>query len=211
MRTTSKAEALERGLRHYFTGKPCRNGHIFKRLTSTGHCLECGRINRNNYYKRNSAKIIKETRLWESKNKENKSKAREYKNKSLKKYWKTSAGKLRRLCSNTSTRLKINKIPKSTRDILLYTPEEFSRYLLKDYQFKSVQEAQDKGYCIDHIVPVSYISSIIDDFELAFKMAMDLKNLRLITISENSSKNNKLSYPEVEITINYLCNKYIEI
>ena len=38
---TSRIEALNKNSNHYFTGVPCRNGHIEKRRTSDGHCLKC--------------------------------------------------------------------------------------------------------------------------------------------------------------------------
>jgi hypothetical protein len=36
----SRAEAKAQGLTHYFTGKPCKNGHVAKRLVA-GACVEC--------------------------------------------------------------------------------------------------------------------------------------------------------------------------
>lgn len=37
--TVRAAEAA--GLKHYFTGKPCKNGHIGKRYVSTWRCVQC--------------------------------------------------------------------------------------------------------------------------------------------------------------------------
>jgi hypothetical protein len=31
------------GLKHYFTGKPCKHGHIAERVARSGRCLECER------------------------------------------------------------------------------------------------------------------------------------------------------------------------
>lgn len=39
----TRREAYEAGSRHYFTGKPCKHGHIDKRFTKTGACVECAR------------------------------------------------------------------------------------------------------------------------------------------------------------------------
>jgi hypothetical protein len=39
----SRKEAKARGLTHYFTGKPCNNGHIAKRYASDRHCFDCER------------------------------------------------------------------------------------------------------------------------------------------------------------------------
>jgi len=38
---TSKLEAEIKGITHYFTGIPCRNGHISKRRTADNKCLKC--------------------------------------------------------------------------------------------------------------------------------------------------------------------------
>jgi hypothetical protein len=39
----SHDEAKALGLKHYFTGVPCKHGHIAERSVRTGRCLECGR------------------------------------------------------------------------------------------------------------------------------------------------------------------------
>lgn len=41
---STRSAAKEAGEKHYFTGKPCKHGHVTTRLTSTGGCLECYRI-----------------------------------------------------------------------------------------------------------------------------------------------------------------------
>ena len=41
----SRSQALQSGSRRYFTGKPCKSGHIAERYTSKGNCVECIRIN----------------------------------------------------------------------------------------------------------------------------------------------------------------------
>jgi hypothetical protein len=40
----SRRQALDRGLIRYFTGKPCKRGHLVERLTSSANCLECHRL-----------------------------------------------------------------------------------------------------------------------------------------------------------------------
>lgn len=40
----SRAEAKSSGAKHYFTGKPCKHGHVDKRYTVDGQCAECARI-----------------------------------------------------------------------------------------------------------------------------------------------------------------------
>lgn len=43
MRIISRKEAIQLGLRTFFTGKPCKNGHVSERVVSTYRCVECKR------------------------------------------------------------------------------------------------------------------------------------------------------------------------
>lgn len=44
MQIITRAEAKAAGLTHYFTGKPCRHGHVDVRFTSIGKCKTCARL-----------------------------------------------------------------------------------------------------------------------------------------------------------------------
>ena len=37
------SEARDKGLKHYFTGRPCKHGHVDRRDTKGGRCLGCSR------------------------------------------------------------------------------------------------------------------------------------------------------------------------
>ena len=39
----TRAQAKSQGAKHYFTGKPCKNGHTSQRNTKSGKCLMCDR------------------------------------------------------------------------------------------------------------------------------------------------------------------------
>jgi 5-methylcytosine-specific restriction endonuclease McrA len=41
----SRKDAKAQGLKHYFTGKPCKHGHVELRQTSSESCMECLRAN----------------------------------------------------------------------------------------------------------------------------------------------------------------------
>ena len=83
----SRNEAKARGLKTYFTGKPCAHGHIAPRKTSNGGCRECEydgnsqwrnqnrvsirRYNRRyhaDYYARNREKVIEKCRDYYERN-----------------------------------------------------------------------------------------------------------------------------------------------
>ena len=47
MNRVSRQEALRLGLSKYFTGKPCKHGHVSERWTAKANCFECARIRRH--------------------------------------------------------------------------------------------------------------------------------------------------------------------
>jgi 5-methylcytosine-specific restriction endonuclease McrA len=47
------AEAREAGLLYYFTGKPCKRGHIAERHVSGRSCLECHHVRSKQWYESN--------------------------------------------------------------------------------------------------------------------------------------------------------------
>jgi hypothetical protein len=49
MKIISRAEAKASGATRYFTGKPCKHGHVVYRNTSDGGCVECTSIKKRRY------------------------------------------------------------------------------------------------------------------------------------------------------------------
>jgi hypothetical protein len=45
----SRGEARALGLKRYFTGKPCRHGHVAERGVNGGECVDCNRENNRKY------------------------------------------------------------------------------------------------------------------------------------------------------------------
>lgn len=43
MDIVTRQQARELSLPRYFTGEPCQNGHVVKRRTANGQCVECRR------------------------------------------------------------------------------------------------------------------------------------------------------------------------
>lgn len=56
-----RSEARSRGLKRYFTGKPCKNGHVVERFVSKGTCAACLVVT-SAAWKASNAESIKETR-----------------------------------------------------------------------------------------------------------------------------------------------------
>ena len=48
MKIVTRKEALAQGLKWYYTGKPCKHGHLSVRRTTTKHCNECHSQDRSN-------------------------------------------------------------------------------------------------------------------------------------------------------------------
>lgn len=78
----SRQDCLQKGLDRYFTGKPCKHGHITHRWPD-GSCFECRRIINNgqyakfrerkkaavaDYYRRNKKKCIAAAISWQKRN-----------------------------------------------------------------------------------------------------------------------------------------------
>jgi hypothetical protein len=50
--------AKELGLPRYFTGKPCKNGHIAERITGSGHCTICAKEYFTKRYKNKKEELL---------------------------------------------------------------------------------------------------------------------------------------------------------
>lgn len=66
----TRSEALARGLRDYFTGKPCVNGHIAKRRTKLRHCRDCLRERSVAAYRKDPDKHKQCNKNWKANNPE---------------------------------------------------------------------------------------------------------------------------------------------
>lgn len=53
----SRKDANDIGLRHYFTGLPCRHGHLSRRLTKSERCCDCDRVFKANRPQHREKKI----------------------------------------------------------------------------------------------------------------------------------------------------------
>lgn len=57
----TRDDALDKGEVFYFTGVPCRRGHLSKRYTTSGTCLQC--LNEKYEQKRRAFAIVKLRKL----------------------------------------------------------------------------------------------------------------------------------------------------
>lgn len=66
----SRKEARARGLTRYFTGKPCKHGHVSERFSRNGVCVECMPESRRKWREANSSKVREGRRKWKQDNPE---------------------------------------------------------------------------------------------------------------------------------------------
>ena len=69
MNIISCKEAKAQGLKRYFTGKPCKHGHIAERHV-TGGCVICACLDQQKYYKQDPQKYMEATARYREDNRE---------------------------------------------------------------------------------------------------------------------------------------------
>jgi len=68
MKLITARQAFDKGLTRYFTGKPCKNGHVVERMISNGSCVDCLNEKSVERRKRNKQDIYEATKVWRLKN-----------------------------------------------------------------------------------------------------------------------------------------------
>lgn len=68
MEIISSPDARRRGLKRYFTGRPCKYGHLAERWISTNGCVECTRDNARAWYWKNTEYAAEKNREWREAN-----------------------------------------------------------------------------------------------------------------------------------------------
>lgn len=66
----TRKEATAAGMKRYYTGKPCKHGHVSERQTSNGTCVECASSKKSEYYKTNQSKRQEHNSRYYKKNEE---------------------------------------------------------------------------------------------------------------------------------------------
>lgn len=70
MQIISRDAAKKQGLTRFFTGRPCKYGHVSERLTSINHCVECHNSYASNWKKKNRKACSETSQLWQTRNRE---------------------------------------------------------------------------------------------------------------------------------------------
>jgi hypothetical protein len=161
----SKAEAVDKNLNRFFTGKPCKRGHISSRYVKGGHCIEC------HNKKEVSSKHSQYTAAWRNRNREKiKQYAGEYRQR-----LEVKASKAKRQQERHVNKLKSEyKWDAELHDFVMEEAYSLS-------QLRTVVTGVKHN--VDHIIP------------LRGKLVCGLhvwNNIRVITYLENILKSNKI-------------------
>lgn len=170
----SVSEARARGLKRYFTGKPCPKGHVAERRTSNRACCECARIEvqnrasedperesmyRKSYYWRHREKNLAKGAKWRAKNQDrvdflrrryyenNKEKERAY----VKEWTRNNRDKANATMAKRYAKLR-SSIPKLRDDLIpIYQAEILAIYA----EAQTAQQLTGERYDVDHIFPIA--------------------------------------------------------
>jgi hypothetical protein len=187
-----RKEAKERGLKRYFTGKPCKHGHIDERLVSSRGCFECNRAAVDKYNAANPEYKVKYRAANTEKEKARhaiyKAENPEKKKASDKKYKAENPeaifirGSLRRIFTNwKGGRVKMESV-------MGYTCEELRAHIEKQFVDGMSWENRSSWH-IDHIIPIAHH---LKNGETNPAVINCLSNLQPLWAKPNMSKGSKV-------------------
>lgn len=204
---TARQQAKEKGLMFYFTGKPCKRGHVANRRVTNCMCYECELIAntekagyKKQWYEKNKQKILTKAAQSYEDNPERKiAYARAYQKQNLRKIIEGRKQRInsdhvyairervRCLIKECIKRSGSNKSSK-TSEILGCSTIEFKKHI--ERQFTKGMSWENMGeWHLDHIVPISSAKTEEDIYALNHHT-----NLRPLWASENLRKSNKVEH-----------------
>lgn len=177
MKKVSLQEAKKQGLLRYFTGVPCKQGHIAERRTTARRCLVCAnelqkkiygdskdKISKRmkNYRKVNKDKISKQMEIWRSNNVTHE-----------KEYRKAN----RHIINANGAKYRASKLQATP----VYADQES---IIRFYRFcLALNRLGRTKFHVDHIVPLQH--------EKVCGLHVE-DNLQILTEKENTVKGNQL-------------------
>lgn len=193
--------ALEHGYKRYFTGKPCKNGHVSERITSTRTCVMCKNIRERDVSKTDSFKKRLNNRRrvrysedigYAEKIKKINRGNNNIRKKSIKERRKVDILYL----ISDRCRARINKALKTkniikdkrTKDMLGCSIEYMKIHIEKQF-LKGMSWDNRSLWHIDHIVPISSAKNENDVI-----MLNHFTNLRPLWAKDNLSKGGKMEF-----------------
>ena len=186
---TTRAQAKAAGARYYFTGKPCKQGHVALRKTK-GACVECERgywtspsDARREYCRKYNASERVKTRQhdWYMRKREMVIERARTRPKHVRRVYQDAwkARNVDQVKADTTNRRRRHRM--ATPKWL--TPAQ-KREMREIYRIAiTMTKMTGEQYVVDHIVPLR--SDVVCGLHVPW-------NLRVVTAAENSAKSNKL-------------------
>lgn len=168
MKIIKRFEAITLGFTHYFTGKPCKHGHIEQRRVNDRVCMQCDLIYQKKIYKSNPEKA-KKRRL------ETYERTKEKHLAQKRVYRQANRAKVNALAKAYKVRKK-NRIPKWVdKDHMWLIKEAYELAQLRTELFRF-------SWHVDHIIPIQ--GELVSGLHV-------IENLQVIPGIENIKKKNK--------------------
>jgi DNA-binding XRE family transcriptional regulator len=210
----SRTEAISRGLRHYFTGKPCKRGHIALRFATSMDCVVCSKNRQQsekiktykskNYLKNRDIYLNKSAENYKNNKSKKLAYAKQYQQENIKKilvyqsFYKAEKAKnnpsyklalsIKASISATMRRIGKTKGKKSTLKFIGCSLEDLKIHIEKQFTQGMNWENRDQWH-VDHIVPLATAKNEQDVIALNH-----FSNLRPLWAKENLQKGSKLNF-----------------
>ena len=188
----TRKEAQASGEKYYFTGEPCKHGHIAPRKTK-GACIEClkvewaeAAVKRAEYFvEYNNREAVKDKKSeWYQANREQVILAASTRPLHVKKEYQLAWKERNKTWVRADTKARRRKHREATPPWLSRKQKSDIRQL---YQIAiTMTQTTGEQYVVDHIVPLR--SDVVCGLHVPW-------NLRVITRDENARKSNKLLAP----------------
>lgn len=169
----SRQQAINSNLVQYFTGKPCKHGHITPRFTSSRICLGCNRIRSKKYHKENPEKSAEISKDWVRNNRE---RLREYQRQYYQDNQQSIVARKAAWKSLNPHVARHNSALRRAR-MLQATPSWADISLIRQFYYSCPE-----GYHVDHIIPLK--GETVCGLHV-------INNLQYLPELENMSKGNK--------------------